>query len=93
MGIRVALGALKWTLLAALVAAVLGAVALVAGLGGAGRAAILGGAAALVIAAATLALPVRMLSAARAVPRIHDITTDTDDRRPSSPSRPGAATR
>ena len=77
-GSRVALGALKWTLLAALLAAVLGAVALVAGLAGAGRAAILGGAAALVIAAATLALPVRMLSAARTVPRIHDITTDTE---------------
>jgi uncharacterized protein (DUF1499 family) len=77
-GSRVALGALKWTLLAALLAAVLGAIALVAGLGGAGRAAILGGAAALAIAAATLALPVRMLSAARTVPRIHDITTDTE---------------
>lgn len=77
-GSRVTFGALKWTLLAALLAAILGAIALVAGLAGAGRAAILGGAAALVIAVATLALPVRMLSAALSVPRIHDITTDTE---------------
>ena len=75
-GARVALAALKWTLLAALVAALLGVIALVAGALGGGRAAVLGGAAAIAIAVATLWLPLGMFRVARTVPRIHDITTD-----------------
>jgi len=77
-GARVALAALKWTLLAALVAALLGVIALVAGALGGGRAAVLGGAAAIAIAVATLWLPLGMFRVARTVPRIHDITTDTE---------------
>ena len=77
-GVRVTLGAVLAALVSGLVAVVLGALAVVAGLSGAGRGATLTGAAAIVIALGVLALPASLVRAARSVPRIHDITTDTE---------------
>ena len=77
-GVRVSLAAVLATLAGGLIALVLGALAVVAGLSGAGRGVALTGAAAIAIAIGALWLPASMLRAARSVPRIHDITTDTD---------------
>jgi len=77
-GFRAGIEALKWTVFVALLAAVLGLVALGVGLAGAGRGVAVGGLVAVAIAVAALWMPISLLRVARAVPRIHDITTDTE---------------
>src|SRR5690349_10089474 len=57
-GFRAGIGALKWTVFVALLAAVLGLVALVIGLAGAGRGVAIGGLVAVAIAVAALWVPI-----------------------------------
>ncbi len=79
-----AIGTLRWSALLALLGALLSAAALVTAWlsGGAGAGAARGGvpvAAALAVSLAVLAVPLMVMQRARAVPYIHDITTDTAD--------------
>jgi len=78
-GYRAGFVILKWAVYAAVLAAALGLAAAVLGLTGRAWAMTLGGVAAMAIAGAALWVPVSMLRAARSVPAIHDITTDTEN--------------